>query len=131
MQHTNIPQDPSALQHITKELCYAKNEDGSYATFASSGWEVKSTALDVAWDDIEETISKARNLAHQGKRSPLYVYMHKHMMTIGLLANYTRISRIRVWLHMYPFWFKRISTKHLETYASLFDIATVDLHQIP
>jgi len=128
MQHTNIPQDPSALEHITKELCYAKNDSGNYQTYASTGWDIKSTALNVAWDDIKESIATAQELVNQGKRSPIYAFMHTHMMTIGILANYVGMCRIRVWLHTYPFWFKHMRTCTIEKYAQVFNIPVSNLH---
>lgn len=130
MQHKDIPQDTSALTNITKELCYAKNEQGTYQAYQSTGWNVKSTALDVAWNDIQDTINEAKILVAQGKRSPIYFYMHTHIMTISLLAKYVNMCQFRVWLHTYPFWFKRITTSTLERYIHVFGITQHEIHNI-
>ena len=52
MKKEDIPQDPSALRNITKEVSYAVDENGNYITELSTGWDVKIKALDVAWSDI-------------------------------------------------------------------------------
>ena len=49
MDKKDIPQDHSALVNYIKELCYAVGEDGQYTTANSTGWDVKTNALNVAW----------------------------------------------------------------------------------
>ena len=59
MKKEELPQDDSALSKFTDELCYIKNEDGSYGTALSSGWNVKKEALDHAWEAMSEAIKSA------------------------------------------------------------------------
>ena len=41
--------------------CYVVDESGNYTTKLSNGWEVKSSALDVAWKDVEQRINWPQN----------------------------------------------------------------------
>ena len=54
MKKSELPQDESALVNFTREVCYVKNEEGNYQAELSTGWEVKTEALNSAWKDIEE-----------------------------------------------------------------------------
>jgi hypothetical protein len=60
MKKDEVPQDISSLGKITKEVCYATDSSGKYVQALSSGWDVKVTALDVAWGDIEKRIASAK-----------------------------------------------------------------------
>ena len=48
MKKSDIPQDEGPLKGWTREVCYAKNEDGKYERGLSAGWSVKNDALDRA-----------------------------------------------------------------------------------
>ena len=78
METSEIPQDRSALEILTPELCYAKDKDGKYDTALSSGWNVKADALDNAWDEINQRIEKARSAVLNGEKSPVFYYMEKN-----------------------------------------------------
>jgi hypothetical protein len=52
MKKEEIPQDRGALGKLTGEIIYAVDESGNYTTALSNGWEIKSSALDVAWKDV-------------------------------------------------------------------------------
>ena len=89
MKQENIPQDPSALDKFTKEVCYAVDSSGNYVTELSRGWEVKATALDVAWQDIEERIAAARQRVLNREVSPLQFFMELRLMDTGIVSAYT------------------------------------------
>src|SRR5687768_14704145 len=71
MKKEEIPQDDGALSKSTKEVCYAVDSEGKYTTELSTGWEVKSTALDAAWADIETRVENAKQQVIKGEASPL------------------------------------------------------------
>ena len=48
MKKKELPQDKSALENWTREVCYVKNEDGKYETGLSTGWEIKTVAQEQA-----------------------------------------------------------------------------------
>ena len=72
MKKEDLPQDKSALSHMTRELCYVKDADGKYGTGLSTGWDVKKDALDNAWQDINERVKEAALTVKNGEKSPVF-----------------------------------------------------------
>jgi hypothetical protein len=130
MKKEDIPQDKSALGDNFPELCYAKNDNGGYDTVKSSGWEIKATALDLAWENIHDRIDKAKSLVEKGKKSPIYFHMEKNLMTIPILASYVKYCPFRVWWHMRPSAYKKLNSKVLQKYALVFNISIEELNTI-
>lgn len=127
MKKEELPQDDSALAKLTDELCYVKNEDGSYETALSKGWDIKKEALDHAWDEIGERIKSAKIEVKEGRKSPIYYFMEKHLMDINILSAYVKLWKFRVKLHMKPSVFKKLSPKIIERYADVFEISSEEL----
>ena len=127
MKKEETPQDKSALERFTRELCYVKNNDGTYDTSLSTGWNVKKEALDYAWDEINERVEKARTVVEQGLKSPIYYYMEKNLMDISLLSSYVKYSKLRVWWHLHPSVYKRLNPRIIQRYAKVFNIAPDEL----
>jgi len=127
MKKNNIPQDKSALENYTKDICYALDENGNYTTVASSGWEVKSTALDVTWNEIKERISNIKNKVIEGEVSPILFFMEVKLMDIKTLAAYTGFWSWQVKKHLKPANFKKLSEKKLQKYASVFEVSVETL----
>ena len=50
MKKKDLPQDKSALDILTKEICYVKNSEGKCELGLISGWSVKIDALNIALD---------------------------------------------------------------------------------
>ncbi len=129
MKKNELPQDASALENFTKELCYVQNEDGSYGTGLSKGWEVKKAALDNAWDDINEQVKKAALEVKNGLKSPIYYFMVKRLMTVQILAAYTGFMKFKIRRHFKPKKFNSLPDTVLQKYASVFEIKLQDLKQ--
>jgi hypothetical protein len=127
MKKEDIPQDSSALGKFTKELCYAVDSSGKYVTGLSTGWEVKATALDVAWNDIEKRVAEIRQQVLAGESSPLLYFMELHLMDTTILAAYTGFWQWQIRRHMKPGVFKRLSKRKLEKYARVFQISIEQL----
>jgi hypothetical protein len=127
MQKKDVPQDLSALGEITKEISYAINENGKYETEQSTGWEVKKTALDTAWSDIEKRIQLAKAKVLNREASPVLYYMEKELMNISILANYTNFFSWQIKKHLKPSGFHKLSEKKLQTYAHVFNITVNEL----
>src|ERR1035437_10993304 len=94
MKKDDVPQDLSSLGKITKEVCYATDNSGKYVTELSKGWDIKITALDAAWQDIEGRIAAAREKVLNGKASPLLFFMERGLMDIGILADRSEERRV-------------------------------------
>ena len=130
MKTEEIPQDESALKNFTKEVCYAKNNEGVYQTVLSKGWNVKKDALDAAWDDIEIQKEEAIIAFNEKTKSALYFHMLNNLMDITLLAQYTGYWKFTVNRHMNPSVFNKLKDVKLAVYADLFKISIQELKEI-
>jgi hypothetical protein len=125
MKKEALPQDESSLKGFSKEVCYVKNSEGKYESDLSSGWDVKSEALNNAWEDINEQIAEAKKAINSGEKSPVYYYFIKHLMDFQVLSGYTGFWKFSIKKHMTPYGFKKLNDKKLTKYAKAFDI-TID-----
>jgi hypothetical protein len=130
MNKEDVPQDLSSLGKITKEVCYATDASGKYTTELSKGWEVKMSALDVAWQDIGERVAAARAKVLKQEASPLLFFMELKLMDVGVLAAYTGFWKWQVRRHLRPAVFKKLSGRRLRRYAEVFDISIDDLNTL-
>lgn len=127
MKKEEIPQDDGALNKLTKEVVYAVDKDGNYTTELSTGWNVKSTALDVAWDDIAQRIENARQKVLKNHASPILYFMELRLMDIGIVAAYTGFWKWTIKRHLNPSVFKKLSEKKLQQYANAFNVSVEEL----
>ena len=127
MKKEDVPQDVSALGKITKEVCYATDSSGKYTTQLSKGWDVKITALDKAWEDIDGRIAAARQKVLDGEASPLLFFMERGIMDLSLLADYTGFWQWQIKRHLKPDVFKNLSDKKLQRYAEVFNVSVDEL----
>jgi len=111
MKKEEVPQDLSSLGRITKEVCYATDESGKYVKELSKGWEVKITALDVAWGDIEVRMAAAKEKVLHNEASPLLFFMERALMDITILAGYTGFWKWQIKRHLQPGVFKKRHVK--------------------
>ena len=127
MKKEELPQDPSALTGITRELCYVKDDNGKYTTDLSSGWQIKKDALENAWDDIKERTELARMKVKNGEKSPIYYFMELKLMDFSVLAGYTGFWIFSIKRHLKPAVFDTLSEKKMGFYAKAFDISVEEL----
>jgi hypothetical protein len=127
MKKENVPQDLSSLGKITNEVCYATDHSGKYVTQLSKGWEVKINALDVAWEDIEVRVTKAKEKVLAKQASPLLFFMERGLMTLSILAGYTGFWKWQVKRHLQASVFEKLSPKKLQRYAEIFNVSVEDL----
>ena len=127
MKKEEIPQDDGALNKLTKEIVYAVDNTGKYVTELSTGWNIKSTALDVAWKDIEERVASARQKVLNKEASPLLFFMELRLMDLPIVAAYTGFWKWTIKQHLKPAVFDKLSEKKLQQYATAFNISVADL----
>lgn len=127
MKKEDVPQDLGALGKVTKEVCYATDESGKYTTQLSNGWEVKATALDAAWNDVEERIATAKQKVLNNQASPILFFMEKALMDVEILAGYTGFWQWQVKRHLKPDIFNGLSENKLQKYADVFNVSIADL----
>lgn len=134
MEKKDVPQDPSKLDNFTREVCYAVDENGNYTTELSTGWDVKTTALGKAWEDIDSRVTDARKKVLEGKASPVLFFMELRLMDIGIVSAYTGFWKWTIRRHMNAKVFESLSVKKLEKYAEAFNVTvdelkTMQLHE--
>lgn len=129
MKKEELPQDRSALQGYTRELHYVKNKEGKFTTGLSSGWEVKASALENAWEDVHQQMDEAKELVLKGKKSPIYFLMIKNLMDISILSSYTGFWKIRLRRHFKPSVYKNLSDKVLLKYAEAFSMTLNEIKE--
>ena len=127
MKKSEVPQDKSALENFTREVCYVKNEDGHYDTELSTGWETKKVALDEAWKEIERRTQDARQQIKDGKASPVLYFMEEKLMDFTVISGYTGFWKFRIKRHLKPNVFKKLSDNVLKRYADAFEISVDEL----
>lgn len=127
MKKENLPQDESALKDFTREVCYVKNKDGKYEKGLSSGWDVKTEALNVAWEDINDRIKDAANAVKEKKSSPILFFMELNLMDFQTLSAYTGYWKITIKRHLKPRNFSKLNQTKLAPYAKTFKISIDDL----
>jgi len=127
MKKNEIPHDLGALGKITREVCYAVDDSGKYTTELSEGWEVKATALDVAWHDVEDRIATAKQKVLNNEASPLLFFMELKLMDVPIVAAYTGFWKWQVKRHLKPSVFKNLSDKKLQKYAEIFETSADDI----
>lgn len=128
MKKEEVPQDQGSLsENKLNELCYAVDENGNYTTVQSSGWEVKSIALDESMALIQERINQTKKEVVEGKLSPIAYFMELHKMDLPLLSSYVGIHKWFVKRHFNPKRFKNLSDKTLKKYADVFEISVDEL----
>ncbi|HEV2479326.1 MAG TPA: hypothetical protein VGS79_06670 [Puia sp.] len=127
MKKEDIPQDTGAFGKITKEVCYATDAEGHYTTELSKGWDVKNSANDAAWQDIEERVKTAKARVLKKEASPLLYFMELKLMDIKVLAGYTGFWAWQVRRHLRPAVFNTLSDRRLARYAKVFEVGVEDL----
>jgi hypothetical protein len=127
MKKEDVPQDPSALVGVTRDVCYVKDKDGKYTTDLSIGWDVKKQALDNAWDDIKERVDEAALKVKNGEISPVFYFMELKLMDLPLLSGYTGFWKWTIKRHFKPSVFKKLNDQKLHIYAKAFDISVEEL----
>jgi hypothetical protein len=127
MKKEETPQDLGALGKLTGEIMYVVDESGKYTKVLSNGWEVKSSALEVAWKDVEQRIEAARQKVINKEASPILFFMELRVMDIPIVAAYTGFWKWQVKKHMRYAAFGKLPESKLLKYAALFEVSVEDL----
>lgn len=116
--------DPSgSITDGLKIVSYEQSREGHIGQVQSDGFQPVNEANFQAWQEIERQISRAREAVGTGRRSRLYYYMISNQMGIFLLARYSRMAPWRVFIHLFPYFFDRLSLPTLRRYADLFQVS--------
>ena len=127
MKKEEIPQDDGALNKLTKEVVYVVDGSGKYSKELSTGWDVKTKALDLAWEDIEKRIEAARQKVLNNEASPILYFLELRLMDMGILASYTGFCKWTIKKHLKPAAFNKLSQQKLQQYADAFNVSVEEL----
>lgn len=129
MKVNEVPQDGLNYKDRDKlrKLMYATDKDGKYTGVASVGWEAENTALQQAWDEVQEGLKETEALIRAGKASPIAYFMQRSLMDVTLLARYVGKWKWTVRRHMKPAVFAKLSEATLAAYARTFNITVGEL----
>ncbi|WP_321366852.1 hypothetical protein [uncultured Desulfuromusa sp.] len=130
MKKEDVPQE-FGLNAGCQEVNYAVDAEGRYTLEQSTGWEVKTIALQQAWDAIADQLRQVLVDIDAGKKSSLAYYMVKNQMDTALLAQYSGVSRWRVKRHLKPAIFNKLAADKLAPYAELFGVNVDQLRTVP
>lgn len=132
MQTKDVPQDRENSYYSGRQrACYAVDENGRYTVVASDGWEAENIVNSQANAEVRANIATTLARARQGEVSALAVHMARTQMTTGLLAAYSGVSRWKIWWHLKPRAFARLSDRHAERYARAMQISVAELRTLP
>lgn len=127
MKKEEIPQDDGALNKLTKEVVYAVDGSGKYSSELSTGWDVKTKALDLAWEDIEKRIEAARQKVLNDEASPVLYFLELRLMDLSILSSYTGFWKWTIKRHLKPSVFKNLPEQKLQKYADAFNVSVEEL----
>jgi hypothetical protein len=128
MEKDKVPQDDdNVLEGKVRVLKYATDKDGTYTKVKTVGWEPENIVLSQAWEEINDRVDAVLQKVRAGKLSPIAYHKEKQMLETGMLAGYVGYPSFVVWLHLKPWFFKRLSEKQLDNYARAFRITREDL----
>ena len=130
MRREDVPQQ-RGMNNGCREVNYAVDGRGQYTLTQSSGWEVKTIALQQAWAAIDEQLRDILGEINAGKMSPLAYHMTKNQMDPALLAQYSGVSRWQVRRHLKPRVFNKLSDAALSPYLDLFGLTIEQLRTVP
>lgn len=122
MRVEEVPQDNDPTYHGQRKLCYAIGENGKFVETHTSGWNVESTVKAYAWEMIYEDLNRTREKVLCGQSTSLEYYMKFRMMDVTLLAQNLGRSKFRVWLHLKPYFFRKLKPEDIQVYADVLDV---------
>ena len=130
MKKEEVSQDDSFLEGHQKAT-WALDEHGRYVVVPSRGYEPERIATTVALLAQDRCVQSAWERARQGTQSPLGYHLAVKQWTLGLAAAHLGISRFRVWWHLRPFGFRRLSASLLARYCQSLDLEPLKFTRVP
>jgi hypothetical protein len=125
-----VPQDDSFLEGHRK-AAYAIDANGKYVVVASRGYEAEVAATSVALLEVDRAVQVAWNQVKAGTVSPLAYHFAVRQWPPALAAASLGISRFRIWWHLKPSVFARLSPSMKRRYCEALAITEAQLSSVP
>lgn len=130
MKKEEVSQDDSFLEGHQK-AAYAIDENGRYVVVPSRGNADEVVATSVALEAQDRLVQAAWDRARRGEQSPLAYHLAVKQWSLGLAAAQLGISRLRVWWHLKPAGFRRLSDPLRQRYCEELDLGADELASLP
>ncbi len=130
MKKEDVPQDDEKIYENKfgpRLIKYAIDDKGEYTTVQSMGWEPEAIALKQALEEVDFKVTFALKEVREGRKSPIFYYMEKKLLDVGILAGYMNMWKWQVKRHFKPNVFNKLSDEILSKYARIFNINVDDL----
>ncbi|MCO5276537.1 MAG: hypothetical protein M9911_00980 [Saprospiraceae bacterium] len=130
MKKEDVPQDNELIYENkfgSGLIKYAVDEKGEYTTVQSIGWEIEAIALKQALEEVDYKVAFALKEVSEGRKSPIFYFMEKKLLDVGILAGYMNMWKWQVKRHFSPKVFNKLNNVILSKYAQVFDIEVDDL----
>ena len=131
MKKTDVPQQPHEMYEGETKAVYAINDNGKLEMSQSSGWDVESTVLEEAVNEINRLAEAALGRVRSGQSSPLEYHMYAQRMDLLMLAQAVGRFQWQVKRHFIPKNFHKLKPEQLELYAHVLDIDIEVLSVVP
>jgi hypothetical protein len=131
MKATDVPQEEETIFAGHQRACYATDDQGRYVVVGSIGWEVEKTVNDQANELVREQIAAALARVRRGEVSVLAYHMARRQMSIGMLAAYSGVSRLRIHWHLRPNVYARLPEEILNLYVAALQLPAAELRSLP
>jgi hypothetical protein len=131
MKVEEVPQDAGFFgKSDVRDIYYALDEEGNYRQVPSTGWNPKTEALALTWENISEEAEAVRQEVLTGKKSPLAYHMEMRLFSVGILASYADLPKKTVRKHLQPEEFARLDDAQLQKYAYVLNMTIEALKKV-
>jgi len=131
MKKEEVPQDGGFLEKTNlRDVYYALDDDNNYCQVMSTGWDAKTEALSITWDNIREESEEIRREVLVGNKSPLAYHLHVNLMDVNLLSAYSGIPKKQIKKHLQNSEFQKVDDQTLEKYAKTLNITIEELKKV-
>ncbi|KAA6333797.1 hypothetical protein EZS27_017829 [termite gut metagenome] len=131
MKVEEVPQDAGFFAHTNlRDIYYALDENGNYRQVPSVGWEPKTEALSLVWENISDEAQAIRQEVLTGKVSPLAYHIETHLFSVKMLASYMGIPSKTIKKHLQPDVFAQLDDDFLQKYAEMLSVTVEELKRV-
>ena len=122
--------DENLFYRNNRELFYSFDKESGFKREVGFQYSANQEIIRQSWDAAEERLTEVRQRVRAGLVSPVAYHMERCLMEIPMLADYMEMPKWRIRLHLRPSFYKRLSEKVQNRYASVFGIAPSELNNI-
>ena len=127
MRVDQVPQDIESIYEGHQKAVYALDANGDIAQTGQKGWSVETYFNDLAWQDVGRHVNATLKRCQAGQVSPLRVHCEARMTSLWVLSRDARVSWLRTYLDMFPYFFRHITAARQAKYERALRLPTGSL----